>query len=148
MAIGILMKIPKSAYQKARKKVAASQKLWRSHNRNPKKRKKRGMSLPAGTKDAATNRDRAVIEVYEFQNRPAAKPFMGYLKGNKITNFTGLRLCTVTKRTEARSGFVDVTGRRSKRVSVTAACIDGRKYVGTSPGDGMYARMRPKTGKR
>jgi hypothetical protein len=140
MALGILIKISRAAYHKARKKVAAETWRGRSYNRDPKKRK-RGMSYPSEGA-LATNRDRSVIEVYKFQNRTSAKPFMGYLKGRKITNFTGLRLCTITSRSEGRRGF-----HGTKIVSVQANCIDGRKYVGTSPGDGMYARMRPKKGK-
>jgi hypothetical protein len=110
---GILVKISKGAYQKA----------------TGKRRR--------------TNRDRAVIEVYRFQNQKRARPFVGYLKGARITNWTGLRLCDVTKRGGGRSGFPDVTGQRSQRVTFHASCIDGRRYVGTSPGDGMYARLRP-----
>jgi len=150
--LGITMRIPKGAYVKARKKVAAETWRARSYNRNPKKRK-RGMSYPSAGA-LATNKDRAVIEVYKFQNRTRATPFVGYLKDRKITNWTGLRLCTVTQRTEAHVGFQPQHGAgggrgypSGKRVFINADCIDGRKYVGTSPGDGMYARMRPKKGK-
>ncbi len=93
-------------------------------------------------RDPATNRDRAVVEVYEFKNRKKATPFTAYLKDRKITNWTGVRLCTVTSRKEGRRGF-----HGSKIVSVRAHCIDGRNYVGTSPGDNMYARMRPAKGR-
>lgn len=121
MALGILYKIPKSAYQKAIAKGAG-------------RRGKRGAK--------ATNRDRSVVEVYRFQNRKSAKPFIAYLKGYKVTNWTGLRLCTVTSRKEGRRGF-----HGSKIVTVQAKCIDGRKYVGTGPGDEMYLRLRPKKGR-
>ncbi len=57
------------------------------------------------------------------------------------------RLCDVTNRGGGASGFPDVTGRRSHRVTFHAKCIDGHKYVGTSPGDGMYARLRPRRGR-
>jgi hypothetical protein len=120
MALGILYKIPKSAYDKAIKKGAG--------------RRRSGKKV--------TNRDRSVVEVYRFQNRKSAKPFVAYLKDRKVTNWTGLRLCTVTSRKEGRRGF-----HGAKIVTVQARCIDGRSYVGTGPGDGMYLRLRPKKGR-
>lgn len=134
MALGMLMKIPKSAYEKALKKVQADNRVWKRHKGGP---------LGPETKRHATNRDRAVVEVYRFQQRKSAKPFVAYLKGMKVTNWTGLRLCDVVNRRVGRSGFRNVTGRRSERVTFQANCVDGRRYVGTSPGDGMYARLRP-----
>lgn len=122
---GILFKIPKSAYQKAAKKVAAADRVfkrWRGKGGVPSEL----------LKGKGTNRDRAVVEVYRFQNRTKATPFTAYMKGAKITNFTGLRLCTVVHR----------TGKKG----VTARCIDGRTYVGRSNGDGMWISMRPKAG--
>lgn len=143
---GLLMKIPKGAYQKAMKKLRASARVWERYNPGRKAAGK-GRSLPAGVHDPATNRDRAVVEAYRFQHRKRATPFMAYLKGQKITNWTGLRLCDITRRSSGRSGFPDVTGRRTARVSFHAKCIDGHSYVGTSPGDGMYARLRPARGR-
>lgn len=114
MALGILRKISPTAYKSAKSK-----------------RKK-------------TNRDRVVVEIYKFQNRKSAKPFTAYLKGRKITNWTGLRMCDVTSRSDYKtSGAV-----RGTRASVTAKCIDGRTYHGTGPGDGMYINLRPKKGNK
>lgn len=124
MAYGFVMKIPKSAYQKA---------LARGAGRRGSK---------------ASNRDRAVVEMYRYQQRKKAGPIFGYLKGHKVTNWTGLKLCTVTRRSSGRTGFPDISGRRPERVHVTARCWDGRMYVGSGPGDGMYVRLRPKRGKR
>lgn len=144
MSLGILKTVSKNAYQMALKKVNASRRVWKRHG----KHSKRGSSLDVTKyKDPATNRDRAVVEIYRFQHRKSAKPFVGYLKGGKVTNWGGLRLCTVTKRSSGRSGFPDVTGRRTARVTVTARCIDGHTYVGRGPGDGMYMRMTPKRGR-
>lgn len=133
--------IPKKAYQKARRKLARSERYWDKHAEG-KKGGPRALDAKKYPNDPATNRDRSVVEVYEFRNRKQAAPFVGYLDGKKITNWTGLRLCTVTSRTEGRRGFYG-----SKITSVQARCIDGRRYVGTSPGDGMYARMRPAKGR-
>lgn len=131
---GILFKIPESAYRKARKKVAADQRVWRRYNPDPKKRK-RGMSLPAGAPRHATNRDRSVIEVFKFQNRKAATPFTAYMdkSGWKVKNWMGIRLCDVVKIRGA--------------AGITAKCIDGRTYVGRSNGPGMWIKLRPKSGR-
>jgi hypothetical protein len=102
----------------------------------------------AMSKRKKTNRDRAVIEFYRFKNRKKATPFIAYKKGAKLTNWTGLRLCTVTSASTARSGWRDVSGRRPERVSVHARCIDGRRYVGSGAGDNMSFRMRPARGRR
>jgi hypothetical protein len=110
---GFTFKIPEAAYRKAARK-----------------------------RGSRTNRDRAVIEVYRFVNRKKAAPFMAYLKGHKVTNWTGLKLCDVTSRKEGRRGF-----HSSTIVTVQAKCIDGRRYVGTGPGDNMYLRLRPKRGR-
>lgn len=133
MALGFTMKISKGAYQKALKKVQAANRVFRRHKGGVPSEKLKGKG---------TNRDRAVVEFYRFQTRKTAKPFVGYLKGGKVTNFTGLRLCTITSRKEGRRGFGG-----SRLASVTARCVDGRQYVGTGSGDGMSIQMRPKKGK-
>lgn len=132
MAYGILTKIPKSAYDKALKKVQKERKSYRGKK-----------SKPLYKQTYATNRDRAVVEIYKFQNRTSAKPFTAYLKDRKITNWTGLRMCDVTSRSSARTGGFA----RGSRVTVTARCIDGHTYVGRGPGDGMYINMKPKRGR-
>ena len=119
MAFGFTMRISKAAYQKA---------------------------LAKSRRKSGSNRDRSVVEFYRFQHRKKHGPWGGYLKGHKITNWTGLRLCDVTMRTTSRQGYRDVSGRRPERVNFWARCVDGRLYVGTSPGDGMYARLRPAKG--
>jgi hypothetical protein len=85
----------------------------------------------------ATNRDRAVVEVYKFRARKKPAPFVAYVNrdGTKITNFTGLRLCTIQG--VARDGK-----------GVHARCIDGRMYHGRSNGTGMWISLRPLKGKR
>ena len=135
-SFGFTMKIPKAAYQKALKKVQQETRSYRGRR-----------SKSSSAKRYATNRDRSVVYMYRFQNRKKHGPWSGYLTGYKVTDFTGLRICTVTKRSSGRSGFVDVTGHRSTRVTVIAKCIDGRKYVGRGPGDGMYLRLTPKRGR-
>jgi hypothetical protein len=120
MALGFLKWISKTAYQKARVKILSGR---------------------------GTNRDRAAVEFYRFQTRKSAKPFIGYLKGMKITNWTGLRMCDIVNKKTHRSGFRNVTGRRSERTTFNAKCIDGRRYTGMSPGEGMYARLRPMKGR-
>ena len=141
MSYGFTMKIPKGAYQKALKRVQAADRVFRAH-------KGKGGVPAEKLKGKGTNRDRAVVELYKFQNKKAAKPFMAYLKGRKVTNWTGLRMCDVTSRSSGRSGFPDISGRRSERVTITAKCVDGHTYVGRGPGDGMYIRMTPKKGRK
>ena len=128
MAFGFMMKISKAAYQKV---------MAKSRGRGQRSKH-------------LTNRDRAVIEFYRLQQRLKKKagPIHGYLKGNKVTNWTGLRICTVTSRKSARQGWIGYSSRRPERVHVQATCVDGRKYVGSGPGDGMYVRLRPKKGRR
>lgn len=123
-SFGFTMPIPQSAY----KKVMAKS----------KGRGQRSKHL--------TNRDRAVIEMYRFQHRKASAPIHGYLKGYKVTNWTGLKLCDVTRRKSARQGFPGYFGKRPERVHIQARC-GGRMYVGSGPGDGMYVTLRPKRGR-
>lgn len=135
MALGILFTVSKAAYEKALKRKRA----WERH------RNKKGVWTGPPVSDSQVkriNRDTSVIEVYRFQHRKAATPFTAYLKGQKVTNWTGLKLCTVTQRSSARSGFG-----RTERVTVHARCIDGHTYVGRGPGDGMYLNLRPKKGR-
>lgn len=131
--LGILFTIPAKAYQKAKRRLRASERFWDKHASG---RKGGWRSLPAevAKKDPANNRDRAVVEVYEFKNRKQARPFTGHVKGQKITIFTGTRVCNITQR----------TGKKG----VTAKCIDGREYVGRSNGEGMWINMRPKKGRK
>ena len=131
--LGISLTISKAAYQKALKKVNASKRVWKKHGSHSRS----GSSLDTTKyKDPATNRNRAVVEVYRFQNQKRAKPFVGYMKGEgvgaKVPNFVGHRVCTVERR----------VGK-----SVTAKCIDGRKYTGRSNVSGMWIKMRPKKGR-
>ena len=136
-SFGIVLNIPKATYQKAKRRVAASSRYWKKHGSHSRG----GSSLPAdkAANDPATNRDRAVVEVYELKNRKVARPITGYYKvakanqPPKITNFLGHRICTVQHRTG--------------KTGVTAKCIDGRTYVGRSNGDGMWINLRPKKGR-
>jgi len=59
-----------------------------------------------------------------------------------ITTWTGGFLMRVTSIVWRRVGFPDVTGRRPMRAYLHATDVHGQKWVGTSPGSGMYARMR------
>jgi hypothetical protein len=126
MSFGFTRRIPKAVYAKALAKV-------RQENRTFKKSKRGGWSVKSkGSKTYATNRDRAVVEFYRLQNMKVAKPITGYMKGDKITNFTGLRMCSIIR----RSGK-----------GITARCVNGHTYVGRSNGEGMWINLRPKRGR-
>lgn len=126
MAFGFKMKISKAAYQKALAKV-------QRENRTFKKGRGGYRFKSAKAKTYATNRDRAVIEMYRLQSRKKAAPIVGYKNGDKITNWTGLKICTIRQRIGN---------------GITAECIDGRFYVGRVNGEGMYVRLRPKKSRR
>lgn len=134
MAFGILYKIKKTQYQMALAKVKRSKAFWRG---------RRSISSTESKADPATNRDRAVVELYRFQQRKKAKPFVAYLKDRKITIWPGQRICDVTHRSSGRTGFPGYSSKRPERVTVHAKCIDGHSYIGRGPGDGMYIRMKP-----
>lgn len=123
MAFGFKLRISKAAYQKALAKV-------RREDRTFKKAKRGGWrTKSAGSKTYATNRDRAVVEMYRMQTMKSAKPITGYVKGDKITNFTGLRMCSIIRR----------TGKKG----ILARCVNGHTYVGRSNGEGMWINLRP-----
>ncbi len=67
----------------------------------------------------------------------------GYLKGKEITSWSGGLLARVTYRVTRRTGF-----HRSERVYFDAIDLDGKRWYGNSPGDGMYARLHARLTRR
>jgi hypothetical protein len=60
-----------------------------------------------------------------------------YLKDRELTTWSGGLMARVTSRVNRRNGF-----HRSVIVYFQAIDLDGKRWYGTSPGDGMYARLR------
>jgi hypothetical protein len=86
-----------------------------------------------------TNEEVSALEVWQFINEPANTWSM-YLAsdGRTLTTWPGDKLATVTSETVREVGF----GYRPSRTYLRAIAIDGSHWYGTSPGRGMYARMR------
>lgn len=72
-----------------------------------------------------------------------ANTYMGYLSGDgsQITTWTGGTLATVTTATERRVGF-GAWRKGEGRTYWKAVDVHGQRWHGTSPGRGMFARMR------
>lgn len=70
-------------------------------------------------------------------------PFVGYLAsdGQSITTWSGGKLARVTGNLPRKVGFRGVMSDR--RHYLRAIDDTGKRWHGTSPGPGMYARMRP-----
>ncbi len=65
-----------------------------------------------------------------------AQHYTAYLTGDKITTWSGGLLARVTYRRTRRVGF-----HGSERVYFNAVDLDGKRWHGNSPGDGMYCRL-------
>lgn len=89
------------------------------------------------------NKIKSLEEVERFKKGIGAKYF-AYLSsdGKKITTWMGDELGIVNSRKIARVGFRDISGRRPERYFLKVQGIDGRKWIVTGPGPGMYCRMR------
>jgi hypothetical protein len=63
--------------------------------------------------------------------------------GKTLTTWTGGKLMTVTSHKTARVGFRGIDGKSPVRHYLQAHDVHGAHcWIGTSPGPGMYARMR------
>lgn len=91
-----------------------------------------------------TNAQRGALEQYRFQNHKVGDRYGGYLAQTAtgrtlITTWMGGLLVKIDKATtHATNAF----GGRGKRTTFSGQGIDGRRWCGTSPGVGMFARMR------
>lgn len=76
------------------------------------------------------------------EDMKTATSFFAYLSrdGASISNWAGRKLGTVTTSRNYKAwGF----GGQHWRYSVRVVDLDGRRWYGTSPGPGMYCRLRP-----
>ena len=64
------------------------------------------------------------------------------VKAYQITTWTGGALSRAVAHKVSHTGFPDATGRRPERWHLRVRGVDGRLWLGTSPGPGMYARLR------
>lgn len=95
--------------------------------------------------DAARMADPATDRIFAYWTRDTksgADTMETATPRGRITTWPGGELATVVSVRSARVGFPDVTGRRPTRYYLTARAPDGSRWVGTSPGPGMYARLR------
>lgn len=81
----------------------------------------------------------ACADELEREDLKQANTFFAYLSGDgkRITTWTGGKLADVTGSVEHKVGF-----HGSTRIYFDAVDVHGVKWYGTTPGTGMYARMR------
>jgi hypothetical protein len=65
-----------------------------------------------------------------------AEHYSGYLQDREIHTWSGGLLARVTSRVTRRVGFYG-----SSRVYFAAIDLNGKRWYGNSPGDGMYCRL-------
>lgn len=84
-------------------------------------------------------------DAYQREAMKTAKSYNAYFSGDKsfITSWTGGKLATVTYYRSAAVGF----GHNPRRYYIRAITEDGARWYGTSPGPGMFCRLRRAKGR-